>query len=141
MDRNSHYRKMHALLKDIGIESSKPFLLEGYGVEHTNELSDQDLMHLVDRLIKMKSEKNSFQDSEKKHWRSVILTLLNKYGIYVTNNDWSMVNQFLLQKKIGGKMLYEMSITEIQAACLRIRIILAKRKETNQEYNRLSQLN
>ena len=141
MERNLLYRKMHVLLKEIGIESSKPFLLEGYGVEHTNELSDQDLQHLVGRLIKMKNEKNSFQDAEKKHWRSVLLSLLNKYEIYVTNNDWSMVNQFLLQKKIGGKILYEMSITEIQQACLHIRIILAKRKETNQEYNRLSQLN
>jgi hypothetical protein len=129
MDRLSLYKKMHALLKQLGIESSKPALLEGYGVEHTNKLSDEDLQHLVYRLGKMQQEKADFLEADKKHWRSVVLTLCNKYGVYVTNNDWTEVNSLLLEKRVAGKMLYEMSKEELQSAALRLRVILTKRQQ------------
>lgn len=135
MDRLRLYKKMHVLLNEIGIESSKTALLEGYGVEHTNQLSDEDLQHLVDRLIRMKEEKDNFQESEKKHWRSVVLTLCNKYGVYVTNNDWTEVNNLLLEKRVGGKLLYEMTKEELQMVALKLRMILAKRQQI-QEHER-----
>jgi hypothetical protein len=129
MDRLQMYRKMHALLKELGIESSKLALLEGYGVEHTNKLTDDDLKHLMDRLVNMKEERNNFLDSEKKRWRSNVLTLCNKYGVYVTNDDWTRVNKLLLNKRVLGKLLYEMTKEELQECCLRLRVILSKRSD------------
>lgn len=132
---------MHALLNEVGIMESKSSLLEGYGVEHTTELTDQDLVHLVDRLTNMKHKKESFQDADKKRWRSNLLSLLNKYGLYVTNDDWTQVNAFLLNKKIGGKILYEMNVEELQSTCLRLRIILSKRQQIMQHNDQLAKLN
>jgi hypothetical protein len=141
MDRLQYYRKMHALLREIGIENSKPFLLEGYGVEHTKDLPDKDLMHLVDRLVKMKEEKMDHQNADKKHWRSVVLSILNKYGVYVTNNNWDDVNRLLLDPRVGGKIMYEMSKEELQAAAIRLRVILSKREEIQEIEKELSEQN
>jgi hypothetical protein len=138
MDRLLMYRKMHALLKEVGIESSKSALLEGYGVEHTNALSDAELKHLVDRLAQMKEAKMDYGDAEKKHWRSNVLTLCNKYGVYVTNDNWTDVNKLLLQKRVAGKLLYEMSKEELQAACLRLRSILSKRQKVQDHEKQLT---
>ena len=132
------YQTMHVLLKEIGIVQSKGDLLAGYGVEHTNELTDDDLKHLVDRLVTMKEEKLYGIEKDKKHWRSVVLTLCNKYGVYVTNNDWRAVNALLLQPTIAGKVMYEMSKEELQEAALRLRVILGKRKEVQEIEEELS---
>jgi hypothetical protein len=129
MDRLLMYRKMHVLLREIGIETSKPYLLESYGALHTTELSDGDLQGLIDRLLAMREDKNSRHDEETKRWRSNLLTILNKYGIYASNNDWTAVNRILLNKRIAGKLLYEMNINELQQACVRLRIILSKRAD------------
>lgn len=141
VDRQFLYRKMHALLRELGIESSKQYILESYGVEHTNELSDADLQALVNRLVSMESEHGGWANRETRHWRSTLLSLLNKYGVYVTNEDWTDVNRVLLNKKIAGKLLYEMSIKEIQATCIRLRTILSKRQEVMEKNDRLAKLN
>jgi hypothetical protein len=141
IDRRIQYRKMHVLLKELGIAESKPFLLEGYGVEHTNDLSDQDLVHLVDRLMDMWNERMNDFDQNKKKWRSNILSILNKYGVYVTNSDWTAVNRLLLDPRICGKLLYEMSIPEMQEVCVRLHIILKKKMDKMEENDRLAKLN
>jgi hypothetical protein len=132
---------MHVLLKEVGISDSKQDLLEGYGVEHTTQLTDEDLIHLVNRLGDMKQEKISFQDAETKRWRSNLLTLLNKYGIYADNRDWSAVNKFLLSNKICGKVMYEMDIKDLKETCLKLRIIIAKRQEIMERNDHLAKLN
>jgi len=138
MDRLKKYRIMYGLLKEIGIENAKTSLLEGYRVEHTSDLTDEDLDHLIGRLRDMKVEKANTEANELKHWRSNLLSLLNKYGVYVTNNDWSAVNKLLLNKKVAGKVLYEMDKKELQDTCLRMRAILMKREQIQDEETELA---
>lgn len=141
MDRLQSYRKMHALLKELGIEQAKRPLLEGYGVEHTNDLPDKDLKHLINRLQDMKEEKLKSLNDQKKHWMSNVLAVLNKYGIYVTNNDWTEVNRLLLDKRISGKLLYEMDKEELQKTAIRLHAVLSKRQKIQEEEKELAQQN
>lgn len=141
MDRKFYYRKMHVLLEHLGIEHSKQYLLEGYGVGHANELSDIDLEDIVNRLTSMLDAHAGRSAPELRRWRSILLSLLNKYGVYATNKDWSNVNRFLLNKKISGKLLYEMDIPEIQETCIRLRIIVSKREAIMKKNDRLAKLN
>lgn len=141
MDRNLMYRKMHAILRELGIQSAKPHILAGYGVDHTSELSDQDLQHLVDRLEEMKTNRMNYQDTELKHWRSVLMNLLNRYGVYATADDWNHVNRFLLDKRVSGKLLYEMNLQELKQCCVRVRAILKVKSEQKEKYERLTILN
>lgn len=141
MDRNFLYRKMHALLREMGIDSAKPHILSGYGVDHTSQLSDEDLLNLVDRLEQMKVNRSGTPDREIRHWRSVLMTLLNRYGVYGTADDWNHVNRFLLDKRVSGKLLYEMNLNELKACCVRVRAILKAKQAKKEKYERLAKMN
>ena len=141
MDRNLMYRKMHAMLRELRMTCAKPHILAGYGVDHTNELSDEDLKHLVDRLEEMKTNRMNYQDTELKHWRSVLMTLLNRYGVYATADDWNHVNRFLLDKRVSGKLLYEMSLDEVKQCCVRVRAILRVKDAQKEKYDQLAIMN
>ena len=132
---------MHALLREVGIENSKADLLEGYGVHHTTELTDHDLQHLVERLQEMKAEKLTWEGAERKKWRSNLMSLLNKYGVYVTNNDWSAVNHLLLDERVCGKIMYELSTEELMKVCIKLRSMLRKREEIQDIERKLAKLN
>ena len=135
------YRKMHATLREMHIESAKPHILAGYGVDHTSELSDEELQQLVDRLDEMKAKRYNSQEPELRHWRSVLMNLLNRYGVYATADDWSHVNRFLLDKRVSGKLLYEMSLEEVKQCCVRVRAILRVKSVQKENYERLVKMN
>lgn len=140
MERNFLYAKMHAIIKELHLERAKPGLLAGYGVAHTNELSDEDLQHLVDRLDQMQKDKLDAHNAipEIKHWRSVLLTLLNRYGVYSTPDDWSHINRVLMDKRVAGKLIYQMSIEELKATCVRMRAILRDQSSKIEKNERLA---
>jgi len=141
MDRNFLYRKMHALLKELNLLDSKTDLLFSYGVQHTTELSDPDLQHLIARLENIKKERNTAIEVDIRHWRSIILSILNKYGIYEDASDWTRVNGFLLHKRVCGKLLFELSVVEMQMLAIRLRAILKKKCEKTEKLERLTILN
>jgi len=132
---------MHALLRNLRIESAKPHILAGYGVDHTSELTDKDLDHLVKRLEQTRANRMNYEDQDMKHWRSILMNLLNRYGVYATADDWSHVNRFLLDKRVSGKLLFEMSLKELQQTCVRVRAILRVKEQQKAKYERLVKLN
>ncbi len=140
MDRNPLYKKMHALLRELGIADSKEDILAGYGVESSKELSDSDLVHLVARLDEMKRGKVSVTDEVRNH-RSSILAQLQKMNIYSTNNDWTKVNAFLLQPRIAGKVLYEMNAEELRTLKMKLHAIFEKWKNEQNKERLFAQLN
>jgi hypothetical protein len=137
--RNFLYAKMHAIIKELHLERAKPALLAGYGVEHTNQLSEADLKDLVKRLDEMQHDKifAGSSDPEVRRWRSTLLSLLNKYGVYGTSDDWSHINRFLLDPRVCGKLIYQMTIEELKATCVRVRAILHDQCAKNEEIERL----
>ncbi len=112
-ERNRLIRTFHACLAKQGIMEHKADILSGYGVESTTELTNEQLQELIDRYS-VTREKTSTADVEVRRLRSDILVILNKIGIYATNNDWTAVNDFCL--KHTKKMLFQMTVPELQKA-------------------------
>jgi len=138
--RAKRIQQFHAIMSHMGIMDSKATMLGAYGVEHTTDLTDEQLDELVSRLVHMMNNRYS-NNEELKKWRSNVLTMLNKYGIYTTNNDWSKVNTFLLDERISGKMLYELSVSELIALHRKLMAIMAKRQAIVDEEKRLAMEN
>jgi len=139
MDRVILYKKMHAMLGELGIAYSKEFLLEGYGVASTKELSDADLSDLVEKLSDMKRQKSVNEILRK--LRSENLCILQRMGIYTNNESWHRVNAFLLDPKIAGKLLYKMTTNELIQLKTKLHAIESKKKDQVKAELRLAQLN
>lgn len=138
--RNQLYRKLYAVLNELGITHSKRDILASYGVDSTRHLSDTELIDVVDRVQNMKLQKLS-ADSRLRELRSQALTILNQMGIYATNNDWSQVNTFLMDNRIAGKLLYELTVNELEKLMPKLRSIAAKFKEKQETEKHLMLLN
>ncbi|MGI6342007.1 MAG: hypothetical protein ACOXZ9_03380 [Bacteroidales bacterium] len=130
--RNHLIRTFHACLAKSGIMEHKESILSGYGVESTTELTNEQLQELIDRYS-VNREKTSTADVEVRRLRSDILVILNKMGIYATNNDWTAVNDFCL--KHTKKMLFQMSVEELKKARRQFNAIadyVIKKKQENE---------
>jgi hypothetical protein len=138
--RNKLYRKFHAMLDELGLRESKHDLLLGYGVDSTRFLSDSELIELVERVQNMKLQKLS-ADNRLRELRSQVLTILNQMSIYATNNDWSQINTFLLDNRVAGKLLYELTIYELEKLMPKLRSIAAKFKEKQETEKHLMIMN
>jgi hypothetical protein len=123
---------VHKLLWKLGATKSKTAFLEEYGVTSTTELNDEEIDHLIQRL--QNSVDNRYNSSkELRYWRSCALSLLNKCGVYVTNNDWDRVNNFMLDSRICGKLLYELTVDELKALCSKLRSIASKKESHDKQ--------
>ena len=79
------------------------------------------------------------EESAKKSLRSSILGRLQKHGIDTSN--WARVNQFLENKRIAGKRLYEMDILEMRALIPKLESILAKENKIKDDEKKLTLMN
>jgi hypothetical protein len=119
-------RKFHALLKEVGIEGQRENLLHGYGVDSLTELTDKQLSDLVTRLEGMKKTRYEVSDAMRRS-RSVIITLLTDMEIYDPHTrDWERANAYLMEARIAGKLMYEMTLEELKALARKLRLIIQK---------------
>ena len=140
MDKATGIKVFHALLNKIGIMDHKADILDGFGVKSTKDLTEVELATACARLRDMEEAKDA-PTREQRQWRSNVLTMLNKLGIYITNNDWSGVNKFLLDKRVAGKFLYEMDIMELKALHRKLHAMVVKKEEKDGERERLEKCN
>lgn len=126
--RNKKLQQLHLTLLKLKALDCKKSLVGQYGVESSRDLSDKQLDQLINRLEEGASNRYTV-DPIIKEWRSNVLVHLTKYGIYTDNNDWARVNEFLMDKRIAGKMLYEMNAAEMRTLCKKLRSMTGKRKE------------
>lgn len=71
--KNALLRKFHAMLRQRGIDNyEKQAMLAAYGVEHSNEMSTEDLASLLER---MGSPANEEQD----RWRKRVMAAIGAY--------------------------------------------------------------
>lgn len=134
-NRVEKIRRFHALLAKTGKMAAKQDILAGYGVSSTKDLMAEDL----DELIKVLQNAESQKPDTPRHIRrrrSIVLDLLSKIGIYNDNRDWEKVNNFLLQPRIAGKLLYHMNEDELKALCRKLHSILKKKieKQEHEEF-------
>ncbi|RKR83226.1 hypothetical protein BDD43_3429 [Mucilaginibacter gracilis] len=128
--RNKKLQQLHVMLIKLGAIDCKGDLLSDYNVTSSRDLTDKDLDALLNRV--QAGAANRYSDDPKiKAWRSNVLVNLTKYGIYSTPADWKRVNHFLMDKRIAGKLLYEMSVPEMQALCKKL-IAMAKNRQEKQ---------
>lgn len=78
-------------------------------------------------------------DPELKRLRSNILHRLQKHGIDTT--EWANVNAFMVQPRIAGKPLFEMSIEEMKTLIPKLEMILRKDAEKRDKEIELSTSN
>lgn len=119
-------KSFHVLMAHIGILNNKSDLLAGYGADSTMELTESELDELIYRLKQMQVGKYEPSDDMRK-WRSNVLAAINAIGVYNDNGDWQRVNAFLMDSRIAGKMLYEMTVPELKA--LHRKLLAIKRKQ------------
>jgi len=94
---------------------------------------------IADMEIKMAASRKTYTDPEKKRLRSSILLRLQKHGVDTTH--WKNVNIFLLQPRIAGKMLFEMSVPEMKALIPKLESILKKDSAARDSEIKMSERN
>ncbi|MCK9452834.1 MAG: hypothetical protein M0Q90_14160 [Bacteroidales bacterium] len=134
--RKAKVRRLRALWIKQGIDEYRDAILSQYGTDSTAKLTIAELNELLNQY----SYKAPATDHVRKQ-RSLVLTLLTKLGIYTTNDDWERVNAYLMQPRIAGKLIYQMSSDELNACTQRLRAILHKQDPVEREIERQSVLN
>lgn len=130
-------RLFHSLLRETGLTQRKPDMLSGYGVEHANELTSEQLYYICEELRKHRDGTNARVRAA----RSQVLSQLQRIGIYTDNRDWAQVNHYLMQPRIAGKLLYQMDITELEALSTKLRSIERKSELKRLETHHLTRNN
>lgn len=136
-----NYARFYALLKQMPGKVEKDDLIWQFTGMRTNSLRDMTAAE-YDRMIKhMDGAVDQNQPDEKviKKLRSGILMRLQRHG--VNTADWAAVNRFMLNPRIAGKALYQMSIDEMQRLIPRLEQILIKDREQQREIARRAFLN
>ena len=111
-----------------GLMHSKHDIIGSYGVESTKDLNEEQRADLITRLELILQSRKAPTPIVRR-WRSNALVQLERCGVYVTNNDWSRVNAYLLNPKIAGKLLYEMDEQELRVLTRKLRNIAKKAEE------------
>jgi len=122
------------------MKSQKESILHGEGVSSTKDLNDEQLDNLIDRLVNIEESKNAKTEAATRRSRSKVLRQLEKMGIS-TMNGWERVNAYLCQPRIAGKMLYEMSLDELEGTFKKLCAIMRKEETTKELHNWLAKNN
>jgi len=130
--RKLKVRQLRAIWIKLGLDEDRMDYLQEYGVDSTAKLTIEQLNELIARF-----NTNTGED-EIRSLRSSVLVVINKLGIYVTNNDWNAVNNFLMSNKIAGKLLFQMNIDELKQLRKKLNSILYKREVSKAEIERLT---
>lgn len=132
--RNKKLQQLHLTLIKLKAVQYKGMIVGRYDVESSKDLTDAQLDDLLNSLEAGAANKYT-TDKGVKTWRSNVLVQLNKYGIYTDNSDWSRVNEFLLDKRVAGKLLYELNVDEMKD--LVKKLISMTRKKQDKQYHEI----
>lgn len=124
--RKAKVKRLRALWIKQGIDDYREAILEPYGVRSTADLTEEQLDEL---LARFNPAENPPQSEVVRRMRSHCLTLINKLGIYATNDDWSQVNRFLLDPRIAGKPLYKLNFNELETLRKKLNSIIDKQEK------------
>lgn len=133
MDKNQKTAKLRALWMRQGVDDMRDVILEPYGCKSTAELTETQ----IDELLQQFEQKKEVVTAEVRAHRSVILKILTDIGVY-QNANWARVNQYLMDKRIAGKLLYQMSVPEMKELARKLRSIRQKLQKRNQMEGRLA---
>ncbi len=129
-------------MSERGLMPHKADVLSPYGVERIRDLDAGQLDQLIDGLMKL-DRKAPTKDvaPEIRKARSIVLSLLDDLGIKAKNGKWNAVNDYLLQPRIAGKVLYEMNKEELKTCAKRLRVVKRWKAVKLEEDERLARDN
>lgn len=137
--KKSLIRQFHAALATGGILNHKHDIIAGYGVEHTTDLTIDQLKELVEKYSTQSRSQRANDSARIRALRSDLLTVCQKMGVYVTNNDWTKVNDMFM--KHTGKLLYDLNQEELVKARRQFNSLLDWYIKKENKLNDLSKLN
>jgi hypothetical protein len=142
MEKSKKVQRLRAIWISQGIDNHRESILEGYGVTSTADLNVAQL----DELIRQYStDPDSYRgkpaSEDTRNLRSSILTLLTRLGVYTTQDDWDRVNQYLLDKRIAGKLMYQCTDDELRILKRKLHNIVRKNEEDLKQEKRSMRLN
>lgn len=138
-ERRQKAKRLRALWITQGIDNYREAILEPYGVTSTADLDHDQLDDLIANYT-ASTGSDAVPETTRK-LRSQVLTLLQKLGVYATNDDWHSVNRYLMNPRIAGKLLYQMNDTEMKALTRKLWAIIAKECEKLDYELKLSMMN
>jgi uncharacterized protein YecA (UPF0149 family) len=106
-------QRFNALLYYAKMREAKEGLLAGYNAESTSELTEQQLDELIERVQAIIDEKGADADKIVRQWRHKCLRMIAECK--VNTQDWNAVNAFMMDPRIAGKLIPELSLNELQA--------------------------
>lgn len=127
MPKYSLIKRFHAALIAAQLADSKYDMLASYGVESTKDLTDEQLLELIDKVNGHKPGPPEAPKPVRK-LRHQVLNLLTDLEVMKYPNDWDSVNAFLEQPRILGKRLNQTTdIAELKSLVAKLRSIKRKR--------------
>lgn len=137
--KSKKVQELRAAWISLGLDPIRKDIMKPYGVESTSDLTTEQL----DELLKRFSSKyfRTPPDAEGRRLRSIAITLLTKYGVYTTNDDWHRVNRFLMDRRIAGKLMYEMDTDDMNALIRKLRKMVSDKEKKDSDILRLMNLN
>lgn len=136
--RRNKVQRLRAIWISQGVDSYRSAIIEPYGVTSTAELNNEQLDELI-RIYSAQHQRPATEEERK--LRATVLTLLQKLGVYATNDDWDKVNQYLIQPRIAGKLLYQMHPDEMRSLIRKLHSIIAKKERNIEDEKRRMTLN
>ena len=138
MEKSKKVQRLRAIWISQGIDNHREAILEGYGVSSTADLNVAQLDELI-RQYSAEYHKPASEDT--RNLRSSILTLLTRLGVYNTSDDWAAVNQFLMDKRIAGKLMYQCTDDELRNLKRKLHNIIRKTEADAKDEKRFMRLN
>lgn len=140
MTRKQKNSLFHQLLAKAGIREQKEAVLEGYNVASVTELSDNEIDGLLNRLSNMPEiKKTEVSPSVRKARSNVIMAVEDYLNINVKSHDtWDRLNGLMMDKRVAGKMLFEMSEVELKTTLKKLKAMARKNGERIQTDNYLA---
>jgi hypothetical protein len=146
MNTNERKQKnslVHVLMQKAGVRQHKEALLSPYDVESVTELEDGQIEELIERLQRLPELKKTDTPKSTRQLRStVILAAENYLNTKISDPDsWHRFNKLLLDKRIGGKMMWEMTEDELKQMNKKIRLLTRPKMADRSQENYLAKCN
>lgn len=134
-ETNTLIRRFYGLLAEKNLRHQKDAILAGFEVTSTKELTNNQLLALIETLTRIESPKT---DTPKplRDARAAVLKVLEELDVKAINNNWDHVNNYLKNPRIAGKVLYQCTLEELKALIPKLKAIAKKRRERIEEENR-----
>ncbi|MDP2723172.1 MAG: hypothetical protein Q8O72_10470 [Bacteroidales bacterium] len=130
-ERKVQVRRLRAIWIKQGVDKYRESILEAYDVTSTADLSLSQLNELI--TIYSARQTNQVSPLVRK-LRSQALNTLTMMGI-LRNNNWDDVNEFLMDKRVCGRLMYELNEQELVLLNRKLHAIADKRKSDNNNYS------